>query len=85
MNFFFPGLGYVYLGIGRDPKLVTFGILVLLALTLTFYAGVAADLSDTSGVSTTGTPAWLTALSLLILLVPFAFAYDGYNRAQTTR
>ncbi len=81
MNFFLPGLGYVYIGMGRDGKTLFFGLLILLAVALTFYVGVIGDAISPRDIPSL--PAWEETFGLLGLLTPIAFAYDGYHRAQS--
>jgi hypothetical protein len=82
LNFFFPGLGYVYNGIGRDTAQLIFGVLVALSVALVFYVGFAsAILSPSSGGTQTTTAA--DYVSFLYFLLPFAVAYDGYKRAKS--
>ncbi len=84
LNFFLPGLGYVYAGIGRDTKLIVFGILIFLSVAIIFYTSVANTIF--SPASTTATPASvgpLVYIAPLYFLLPFALAYDGYHRAKS--
>ncbi len=81
LNFFFPGLGYIYNGIGRDGKQVVFGALIALSLALTFYVGVISQIM--SSPSTSEPVSAATYLAFLYFLLPFAVAYDGYQRAKS--
>ena len=81
LNFFLPGLGYVYVGMGRDSKTTIFGIMLFVSLALAFYTGViGAALAPPPATSTP--PSSLAYISLLTLLFPFAAAYDGFHRAK---
>lgn len=84
LNFFLPGFGYVYNGIGIDTSQVIFGILCFLALFLGLFVPSVVEVlfTGTSSSATGGqgiTPA--DFLTILVLLIPFALAYDGYKRA----
>lgn len=80
LNFFLPGLGYVYVGIGRDSRQMVFGVLMFVSLAVVFYAGVAAAaLSPPSAPRSSSTE----FIGLLSFVFPFAVAYDGYHRAKS--
>lgn len=81
LNFFFPGLGYVYIGVGRNNKTAIFGILLFFSLTLYFYVSVLAGASGQT-TATAATPSLETDLAFLSLLFPVAVAYDAYQRAM---
>jgi len=84
LNFFFPGLGYVYAGLGRDMGEVIFGGLVFLFYFVGFEVGYLIDIityvPSTAPVSVSP----YAALILLAFLLPFAFAYDGYRRVKSS-
>ena len=82
LNFFLPGLGYVYVGIGQDTGELIFGGLVFLFYFIGWEVAFASIiLSGTLPSSSTSAPPPLAALITLVFLLPFAFAYDGYRRA----
>ena len=83
LNFFFPGAGYVYAGVGRDVGQVVFGILVFVFFFIGFEVGFAADIFASTASSSTASVSPSAALLLLTFLLPFAFAYDGYRRAKS--
>jgi hypothetical protein len=83
LNFFLPGIGYVYAGIGRDTKLIVFGTLIFLSVAVVFYSSFVNGIL--SAASAPATPTQLNPLdyvALLYFLLPFALAYDGYHRAK---
>ncbi|QQG48208.1 MAG: zinc ribbon domain-containing protein [archaeon] len=87
LNFFLPGMGYVYTGLGRDAGEVVFGFLVFLFYTVGLWGGVIAVSLSNAGIGSggggsSGTVSPFDALILLAFLLPFAFAYDGYRRAK---
>lgn len=82
LNFFFPGVGYAYTGLGRDTSEVIFGALVFVFFFLGFEVGVVGD-AFTTTVTSTAPPSAFAPLLLLVFLLPFAFAYDGYHRAKS--
>jgi hypothetical protein len=80
LNLFIPGTGYIYNGIGQDSSQVVFGILCFLALFVgIFVSAILEDLFVSTPTTTGINP--IQYLSLLVFLVPFALAYDGYKRA----
>ena len=82
LNFFLPGLGYVYVGIGQDTGELIFGGLVFLFYFIGWEVAFASIiLSGTLPSSSTSAPPPLAALITLVFLLPIAFAYDGYRRA----
>ena len=82
LNFFFPGLGYVYVGLGRDRGEIVFGALVFVFYFIGFDVGyLIAGITYTPSAPVSVSP--YAALILLALLLPFAFAYDGYRRARS--
>ncbi len=81
LNFFFPGLGYVYAGIGRDTKLILFGTLIFLSVAVVFYASIFSAAASAPATPTTPTSP-LVYIGLLYFILPFALAYDGYHRAR---
>ena len=84
LNFFLPGLGYIYTGLGRDAGEVVFGALVFVLYFVGFEVGYLIDILTyvPSAAPTDVSP--YTALILLAFLLPFAFAYDGYRRAKSS-
>jgi hypothetical protein len=84
LNFFFPGLGYVYTGFGRDAGEVVFGALVFVLYFIGFEVGYLIDILTYVPPTTPVNVSPYTALILLAFLLPFAFAYDGYRRAKSS-
>ena len=83
LNFFLPGLGYVYVGIGQDTGELIFGGLVFLFYFIGWEVAFASIiLNGTPSSSPTSSPSPVAALVFLVFLLPFAFAYDGYQRAS---
>ncbi len=87
LNLFLPGLGYVYTGIGRDAGEMIFGALVFVFFFIGFDVSVVGNILTTLPTSTSPPPTPVSvspfeALILLLFLLPFAFAYDGYRRAK---
>jgi hypothetical protein len=82
LNFFFPGLGYVYVGLGRDMGETIFGALVFVFYFIGFEVGYLVDAITYVPSSTPASISPYAALILLAFLLPFAFAYDGYRRAR---
>lgn len=85
LNFFLPGLGYVYVGIGKEIGDAIFGILVFIFYFIGFEVTTAFDILTTPVAPATTTEASISPVALLIFLVallPIAFAYDGYRRAK---
>ena len=84
LNFFLPGFGYIYAGIGRDTKLIVFGTLIFLSVAVVFYASLVNGILSTPSTPTTPTASFspLVYIGILYLILPFALAYDGYNRAR---
>ena len=84
LNFFLPDFGYIYAGLGRDTKLIVFGVLIFLSVAIVFYAsvanGIVSSVSGTVTPKTSFTP--LVYVSVLYFVLPFALAYDGYHRAK---
>ena len=83
LNLFLPGLGYVYNGIGRDSGQLVFGVLVFLFYFIGLGGSILADFLFPPAVQASGSSP-LEALAVLALLLPIAFAYDGYHRASST-
>jgi hypothetical protein len=83
LNFFFPGLGYVYLGLNHDAGEVIFGGLVFVLYFIGFEVGYLIDLITYVPSTTPVSVSPYAALILLAFLLPFAFAYDGYRRAKS--
>jgi zinc-ribbon domain len=82
LNFLFPGIGYVYTGVGRDSGELVFGLLVFLFYFVGFEVSIVL-VGLTSPPVTPGTQySPYAGLILLAYLLPFAFAYDGYRRAS---
>ena len=84
LNFFIPGAGYVYNGVGYDGPQVVFGIIVFLSVFIGFYIpliGQAFLPSGSSGTSA-GYVSAIEVLSILLLILPFGLAYDAYRRAS---
>ncbi len=83
MNLVFPGAGYMYTGIGRDTGEVVFGALVFVFFFIGFEVWFGLSLLEPppSAPNTSVSP--FDALILLVFLLPFAFAYDGYRRAKS--
>ncbi len=85
LNFFFPGFGYIYNGIGVDQGQVNFGILCFLAVFLGLFIPTILEVLFFGAPTSSATGPMVTTanyLSLLILLIPIALAYDGYKRAM---
>lgn len=61
--------------------MVIFGFLLILALAVTFYAGVIGTFVSPAA-SGSSEPLWVSEISILYLIVPFALAYDGFHRAR---
>ncbi len=81
LNFILPGTGYVYNGVGRDFGEVIFGAFVFIFFFVGFEVGVVGDALSTTVTSSAPSSAFAPLL-LLVFLMPFAFAYDGYHRAR---
>jgi hypothetical protein len=82
LNFFLPGMGYIYNGIGVDSSQLVFGILCFLALFLGIFVPSVIDaLFVSTSTSTTQGFLPIDYLSIFVFLIPFALAYDGYRRA----
>lgn len=81
LNFVLPGVGYIYVGAGRDGKLMVFGLLVLVSLTLTFYVSILNIATSPPTTSPTSTSP-LDFIGLLEFIFPFAAAYDAFQRAK---
>ncbi len=82
LNFFLPGLGYVYNGIGRETSQVIFGVIVFLSVFLGVYVPLfGAPASPTSGSAAPQITVY-DLLTLLILILPLGLAFDGYARAK---
>lgn len=83
LNFFIPGAGYIYNGVGRDRTQIVFGVIVLIAFFIGFYVpiagSVAAISSSSSSAAVAGPP--IQALEILIFILPIGLAYDAYRRA----
>lgn len=84
LNFFFPGLGYVYIGLDRDSGEVVFGALVFVLYFIGFEVGYLIDILTYVSPTTPVTVSPYASLILLAFLLPFAFAYDGYRRAKSS-
>jgi hypothetical protein len=85
LNFFLPGIGYVYNGIGRDIGELVFGTLIFVFYFIGFEIGVVGfGLTSTasSSATSTGPVSPYAFLIFLVFLLPFAFGYDGYRRAK---
>ena len=83
LNFFLPGFGYIYAGIGRDTKLIVFGILIFLSVAVIFYASVANTIfSPAPTTATQPSVGPFVYIAPLYFILPFALAYDGYQRAK---
>lgn len=82
LNLFFPGTGYVYIGLGRDMGEVIFGALVFAFFFVGFELTFVAELFTYTPSASTGSVSPYEALIFLVFLLPFAFAYDGYRRAR---
>jgi len=82
LNFFFPGLGYIYTGIGRNMTEIIFGALVFIFYFIGFEVGYLIDTLTYIPPTTPAAVSPYAALILLAFLLPFAFAYDGYKRAK---
>jgi len=83
LNFFFPGLGYIYIGIGRNKGEVIFGALIFVFYFIGFELGYLIDILTYVPSTTSVNVSPYAALILLAFLLPFAFAYDGYRRAKS--
>jgi len=82
LNFFFPGLGYIYTALGRDTGQIIFGALVFVFYFIGFEVGYLVDILTYVSPTTSVNVSPYAALILLAFLLPFAFAYDGYRRAK---
>ena len=82
LNFFFPGLGYIYSGFGHDTGEVVFGALVFVFYFAGFEVGYLIDILTYVPPSTPASVSPYSTLILLAFLLPLAFAYDGYRRAK---
>jgi len=84
LNLFLPGLGYVYNGLGRNSAETVMGILVFVFYFIGY--GVAFVLTilttKTTSSTTSSTSSPFAALIILSFLMPIAFAYDAYHRAN---
>jgi len=80
LNFFFPGLGYIY--VGKAGELI-FGGLVFVFYFIGFEVGYLIVLLTYVPSTAPVNFSPYTALILLAFLLPFAFAYDGYRRAKS--
>ena len=83
LNFFFPGLGYIYTGLSRDTGEIVFGGLVFVFYFIGFEVGYLVDLLTYVPSNAPANVSPYTAVILLAFLLPFAFAYDGYRRAKS--
>jgi len=83
LNFFFPGLGYIYTGIGRDTREIIFGTLVFIFYFVGFEVGYLINILTYVPSTTPVNVSPYAALLLLAFLMPLAFAYDGYRRAKS--
>jgi len=81
LNLFLPGLGYVYNGVGHDIGELVFGVLVFVFYFIGLGVSFAASLLFPPTVQASGV-SQLEYLDVLGLLLPIAFAYDGYHRAK---
>jgi zinc ribbon protein len=81
LNLFLPGFGYIYNGAGRDAGQLIFGVLVFLFYFVGLVGTFVAELLSPPPVQPSGVSP-LDALSLLLFLLPIAFAYDGHHRAS---
>jgi hypothetical protein len=84
LNFFFPGLGYIYTGLGRDTGEIIFGALVFVFYFVGFEVGYLIDIITYVPPTTPVNVSPYATLILLAFLLPFAFAYDGYRRAKSS-
>ena len=84
LNFFFPGLGYIYTGLGRDMGEIIFGALIFVFYFVGFEVGFLTDMLTYVPPTAPANVSPYTALILLAFLLPFAFAYDGYRRAKSS-
>lgn len=82
LNFFLPGLGYVYNGIGRDKTQIVFGGLIFLSVFLGIFVPIFGAPATTTTGSSPPVISVIDLLSVLILLLPFALAYDAYARTN---
>jgi hypothetical protein len=82
LNFFLPGIGYLYIGIGRDLGELVFGAVVFVAYVIGIDATVVGGILSYSPTSSSGPASPYDFLANLVFLLPFAFAYDGYRRAK---
>jgi zinc-ribbon domain len=81
LNLFLPGLGYVYNGVGHDSGQLIFGALVFVFYFIGLGVSFVASLLFPPAVRASGISP-LEYLDILGLLLPIAFAYDGYHRAS---
>ncbi len=82
LNFFLPGIGYVYNGLGKEMNQIVFGVIVFLSVFVGVYVPLFG--APASASSTTATPqiTVFNLLTLLILILPIGLAYDAYARAS---
>jgi len=83
LNFFFPGLGYMCVGLSRDTGEVIFGGTIFVLYFIGFEIGYLIDLITYMPTNTPASVSPYATLILLAFLLPFAFAYDGYRRAKS--
>ncbi len=83
LNFLFPGAGYMYTGLGRDAGEMVFGALVFIFFFIGFEMWFALNLLQPPPPASSASVSPYDALILLVFLLPFAFAYDGYRRAKS--
>ena len=83
LNFFFPGMGYIYAGFGRDLGEVIFGAFVFVFFFVGFEVGYLINIITYVPPAAPVEVSPYAALILLAFLLPFAFAYDGYRRAKS--
>ncbi|MGI0080144.1 MAG: zinc-ribbon domain-containing protein [Nitrososphaerales archaeon] len=81
LNFFLPGLGYVYNGLGSDKSQIVFGSLIFVSVFIGLFIPIFGAPSSSAGTAAP-TITVIDLLALLVFVIPFALAYDGYVRAN---
>jgi len=83
LNLLFPGIGYIYNGVGRDTHQIIMGLMVFAFFFFGFGVSIIIVAATTPSGASTGGHSPYAELVLLAYLLPVAFAYDGYHRAST--
>lgn len=72
----------MYTGLGRNIGELIFGVLVFVFFFIGFELGFIIDIFTYTPSATPNSVSPYAALIFLAFLLPFAFAYDGYQRAK---